>query len=60
MNSADALVLMRGQKEDDFTYSKSAAMQVRHKNDLSLSFAPSHSISMNRHGYSAMKCMMFS
>jgi hypothetical protein len=28
LHSADAIVLVRGQKEDDFTYSKSAAMQV--------------------------------
>jgi hypothetical protein len=28
LHSADAIVIIRGQKEDDFTYSKSAAMQV--------------------------------
>ncbi len=28
LHSADAIVIIRGQKEDDFTYSKTAAIQV--------------------------------
>lgn len=53
LHSADAIVIIRGQKEDDFAYSKSAAMQV---------CFPSFSCPSNvliRHGYSVMKCMMF-
>ena len=56
LNSADAIVIIRGQKEDDFTYSKTAAMQVCPS--AAFCYCPMEWF-VCRHGYLVMRCMMF-
>ncbi len=59
LRSADAIVVIRGQKEDDFTYSKTAAIQVCVYQFWFVFIIGPSVFYFCRLGYLDMKCMMY-